>query len=368
MNALAFRDWFHQKINSNSGGADNTEDIPNLDFLRACAVLLVLCHHLLLFFQANTYSGPLKLYYIGQWGVLIFFVHTSLVLSLSLERQARRAPGQGLFWPFLVRRVFRILPLSILIVCVVECFGLPVGHIRDGHFVATHLKLPGLLSNIFLVQNITRQDQATAPLWSLPYEMQMYLLLPALFLLVRSARPVLPMTCLWLVGFVALLHEAGFSRHGMPDQLCYVPYFMPGIMAYKFMAVSKIRLPSILWPVVLAGITAFCLHNPSDRRGAICCLLLGVAIPHFAQISQPIVAKISQQIARYSYGIYLTHLICIWLSFQVLHGLPRSGQWVVLLLSVSMIPYLLYHLVEAPMIRYGRSVALRLNKCPNSQL
>jgi len=53
---------------------------PNLDFLRASAVLLVYFFHL--FITTSTRLPD----YLGQFGVLLFFVHTSLVLMFSLER------------------------------------------------------------------------------------------------------------------------------------------------------------------------------------------------------------------------------------------------------------------------------------------
>jgi peptidoglycan/LPS O-acetylase OafA/YrhL len=345
-----------EAANSELSSSIGSEDIPNLDFLRACAVFFVLIFHLILFFQ-KTVPGPLTFHMLGHWGVLIFFVHTSLVLALSLERQALGAPGRPLFWPFLVRRVFRILPLSIFVVCVVEFCGLPVGHLHEGKFVPVHLNWAGLLSNIFLVQNLTQNESATAPLWSLPYEMQMYLLLPLLFLLVRSAYSLLTISCLWVVGFIALRHEGSFARHGIPDFIVYVPYFLPGIIAYRFMAAPKIRLPSLGWPVALGVITAFYLHKPDGVHAAFGCLLLGVAIPHFAQISRPSVIRISQTIARYSYGVYLTHFICIWFAFQALAAVPKAGQWAIFVLSASVLPFVLYHLIEAPMIQLGRRIA-----------
>jgi len=336
-----------------------SNDYPNLDFMRACAVSCVLGFHLLLFFRISM-GGPFDFHQLGQWGVLMFFVHTSFVLTLQLERQSQRGQGRGLFGPFLVRRLFRILPLSIFIICVVEWCGLPVGHLRDGQFEPVQLNALGLLSNIFLVQNITHVESATAPLWSLPYEMQMYLLLPALFLLIRSAHGVLAMFGLWLIGFVAMRYSGGFARHDIPDLILYFPYFVPGIIAGKWMSTSKIKLPSLIWPVLLGGITTVYLLQPSDASGAIGCLLLGMAIPQFKQISQPLIVKASHLIARYSYGIYLTHFICIWLAFQALHWMPRPGQWAVFLVTVLCVPVLLYHTIEAPMIQYGRRLAERL--------
>src|SRR5580658_10043359 len=58
-------------------------DSANLDFLRSAAVLFVVVFHLLLFFQRD-HLGHFNLP-MGHWGVMIFFVHTSLVLMFSLE-------------------------------------------------------------------------------------------------------------------------------------------------------------------------------------------------------------------------------------------------------------------------------------------
>jgi peptidoglycan/LPS O-acetylase OafA/YrhL len=66
----------------------------NLDFFRSCAILFVILFHLLLYFpHTSTLHGHLNLMPIGHFGVLIFFVHTSLVLLFSLERQESGARG-----------------------------------------------------------------------------------------------------------------------------------------------------------------------------------------------------------------------------------------------------------------------------------
>lgn len=75
--------------------AREEETNSNLDFMRACAVLCVVGFHLMLLFQIAI-PGPFVFHSIGYWGVLVFFVHTSLVLNLSLARQARRAQGTEL--------------------------------------------------------------------------------------------------------------------------------------------------------------------------------------------------------------------------------------------------------------------------------
>jgi len=58
----------------------SSNDLPNLDFLRAVAVLLVLADHPGRHFQRFQFGS------LGLFGVLLFFVHTSLVLTYSMQR------------------------------------------------------------------------------------------------------------------------------------------------------------------------------------------------------------------------------------------------------------------------------------------
>src|SRR6476646_7615937 len=77
----------------------------NLDLLHSFAVTLVVGFHLAKFF--NFRFAGLRITDFGLLGVMLFFVHTTLVLMFSLERQSAR-PGAPLFLPFIVRRCFRI--------------------------------------------------------------------------------------------------------------------------------------------------------------------------------------------------------------------------------------------------------------------
>lgn len=205
--------------------------------------------------------------------------------------------------------MFRIYPLSIFTVSVVVAAQLPVGRIEHGHFLPAHLGLTGVLGNIFLVQNIMGSESAVVPLWSLPYEMQMYLLLPALFVLTRRTRSVLPLVLVWAIAMVPLLRRWYFERHGIPNFIDYVAYFVPGVVAYKVMSGREAKVPAALWPFALLAITLTFLESPTGPRGGVCCLLLGFAIPQFKAISHPVVRRLSRDIARYSYvNVPATHL------------------------------------------------------------
>ena len=91
----------------------------NLDVLRAIAVLLVLAQHLSRRMHIE-HIAWVPTSSLGLFGVLLFFVHTSLVLMYSLHRSKDRCGlhGPPLLRDFYIRRAFRIYPLSILAICV----------------------------------------------------------------------------------------------------------------------------------------------------------------------------------------------------------------------------------------------------------
>src|SRR4051794_20807694 len=100
----------------------------NLDILRAMAVLFVVADHSTKFFGRDRVLG-LDINYLGYMGVLWFFVHTSLVLMKSLDREWSGLGERPSLWSwmlsFYLRRAWRIYPLSVLVIVLVLIFGIP---------------------------------------------------------------------------------------------------------------------------------------------------------------------------------------------------------------------------------------------------
>src|SRR5208282_2014964 len=96
-------------------------DSPNLDLLRTVAVLSVLTDHIAATFGIAQ-RHPL-FWALGRWGVLLFFVHTSLVLMMSMERLG--LSDWQLYSAFYIRRFFRIYPLSVAVITIVLLARIP---------------------------------------------------------------------------------------------------------------------------------------------------------------------------------------------------------------------------------------------------
>src|SRR5690349_8509858 len=97
--------------------------MKNLDILRSIAVLSVLFSHSVRWIvQGTVQSRAAMETNLGRFGVLIFFVHTALVLMMSMGRISSK-PRWVL--QFYLLRIFRIYPLSILCVVLVLGFKIP---------------------------------------------------------------------------------------------------------------------------------------------------------------------------------------------------------------------------------------------------
>ncbi len=313
-------------------------------------MLLVAVSHLLLYTGYEGLGG-----FSGVTGVCLFFVHTSLVLMGSLERD----PHVGRFY---VRRIFRIYPLWLVVLGLSLALTIPTSPVYAPAFRAYVPHLREGVENALLIINITGHANVVGASWSLPIEMQMYLLLPMLFALVRMFRTVWPL--LVIDGFVML-----YDKYTLPPSwgtlpMC-IPFFLPGVMAYVLYGRTRLRrLPSWLFPVFLLLLIASNHWGGTFRRSWLVCLALGLGLPLFDQIESPLVRRVSALVARYSYGIYLTHLWAICLGVHTLAGRPIPVRVGVFAAALVGLPVVFYHAVERPCVRLGSRMAAKLERGP----
>ncbi len=329
-------------------------DSANLDFLRATAVTCVYVNHLS---WAAGFGNPGSL---GRFGVIVFFVHTSLVLMLSLERLEQkgvRRPGM-LAAVFGIRRFFRIYPLSIFCVLFAPVFLIPASPLISYKWPGAG----GFLSNLALAQPLTNSPNVYNVLWSLPLEVEMYCLLPFLYLAVRSSR--YRSLAIWLAAAIAAVILPRISLRLIV--FSFAPCFTAGIVAYDLSRNMRPRLSAWLWPfvvlLVVAGFGPFDdipLHDKIHRAWALS-LALGLLIPCFDELRWRSLTRASHLVAKYSYGIYLSHNIVFWVAFDVLRGVDAWARLSVLLVGSIGLPVALYHLIEQPLISAGTRVASRV--------
>ncbi len=206
---------------------------------------------------------------------------------------------------FYIRRIFRIYPAAIVIVLITVLFKLPAMHTGFATgFVYPRPSLYDVVCNLLLLQNL-HGIQIVGVMWSLPLEMQMYIVLPVLFFFVIRYRALWTLLLLWLLTVVTL--QSIFRTYASPPMNLVTcgPYFLPGVMAYIGFGSRKPILPAWSFPLFLLGLTAVFLYtSPSLTHAWWFCLILGVSVPFFKQVRMEAVRKIVQKIAQYSYGIY----------------------------------------------------------------
>ena len=86
-----------------------------------------------------------------------------------------------------------------------------------------------------------------------------------------------------------------------------------------------------------------------------------LALPNFKEIPWPVVRRVAHVIATYSYGLYLAHVPIMWFAFQKIPG-PRWLQFGLCAVLLIAVPLLLYHALEAPLIRVGARISAMAGK------
>jgi len=334
----------------------------NLDVLRAFAVTFVLVNHLGILFHPSSVSRT-TFNELGDTGVLFFFVHTSLVLMASLERQDRDAGWVGVFY---LRRALRIYPLAIATILL-----LLVAHVPETmpamrqHVVAGARSVSVVLSNLLLAQNLVGHPDLLGPFWSLPIEVDMYLLLPLCFLAARRTS-VTPLVVL-LASLVAMhffVAAETFPGAWRLTVFHYGPCFFGGVLAYRLLRTdARAVLPSWSLFATIGVATSIPLLARSTMENHppswVPCLFLGATLPYIGELAPSLLTRGGKTIAKYSYGIYLLHVPVLWFAFDVCRALPLLAQVAVAIGTLVSLVWAAYHAIEAPAIELGRRLTHR---------
>ena len=313
--------------------------------MRSIAVTLVLIDHTS-YVLGYPFIGTWETAWLGIFGVSVFFVHTSLVLMWSLERQPH-------VLNFYIRRAFRIYPLAMAAIFIALAFNIPVSPLPADTFAHHHFDFKTILANLLLIQNFHGPD-VEGVMWTLSIEVQMYVGLPVLFFYADKLRRLWPLITLWLLAAATtsfLTHTKGNTL------LTVIPDFLPGVMAFVAFGKLRPRLPSWTFVPFLVALLAIFERAPGPRAVWPLMLTLGLALPLFRQITNRFTVRASHLVAKYSYGIYLAHPFGIVLGFKVLARQSATVRVGSELLFTAAAAILAYHLLEEPMIRIGSRIA-----------
>jgi peptidoglycan/LPS O-acetylase OafA/YrhL len=341
---------------------------PEVDGLRAVAVLLVVFCHAQLF----ALSG-------GFIGVDVFFTISGYVVMLaSLRRQKRGDFSLGRFYQ---RRLQRLAPSVLLVLAATlvfcACFCFP----EDAFAVLKNALLATVFySNIYLSKQTGYFDpgadkQALLHTWSLSVEEQFYLLLPLLLLVLRRLRK-LPLVLTLAALLAATLAFSQYAVEvGTPQAYYKLQYrafeFLIGTLLavahYHGLLRGPMRERASAWTLahelaLLAGLSLIAYASLSYSastvmpgfRALVPCAgaALVIAGARGARHASRLLAnRPAVYLGKLSYGIYLWH-------WPILFALRRlqlhTTGWVAAGMVLSLIfSIMTYHLWEQP-LRYAR--------------
>jgi peptidoglycan/LPS O-acetylase OafA/YrhL len=342
---------------------NSRSESPNLDFLRSFAVAAVLFDHV------NRQAGHPYYGAIGRAGVLLFFIHTALVLMFSLERLDSR--GGRLVAPFYIQRVFRIYPLCWFFIAVMVSFRIPGAHLIGlGYHWGGWL---WLAKNLLLIQNFTFTSFVLGVLWSLPYEVQMYIALPFIYRTACRSSPLVRISVLWLASAIITLamnrYYVAARGPNYDDSLhspltYFVPCFLGGVFAFILTKRKRLYLHFWLLPPVILSFAMLIYYYPFTHADWVGCTVVGVLLPQFSELRWIPAARVFHNVAKYSYGVYLSHSPLLWIVFAHFPGLPLFSRWIIFTGLLAMVSVACYWWIERPMIDLGHRYARRLASVP----
>jgi peptidoglycan/LPS O-acetylase OafA/YrhL len=326
-----------------------TNYIPELDGIRAIAVLLVVTAHMHTHFW-DVVSGGL--------GVYIFFVLSGyLITSLALKEEAET--GRLSFTAFYIRRIFRIFPLYYLVLAVycVLIFGVGMSPEKRPQMSAN---MPYYLTYFQEVPFFRGTLGTFGHSWSLGIEEKFYLLWPVVAFSIFRSRDKLRW---WLACGLALLAvfsgvfvapyasilagcalafafrnvqvRSAIERAGSTGAyICFAILFLVQLLV---MPHWDSNLSKFLYSSVVAFNLAFVLLVRTSANGVL--------------MSRPLVF-----IGKVSYGIYLVHHLVLNFAEKAMHQRVMLSYLLTVILSI-VVAYVLHIAIEKPLIRTGRSLS-----------
>lgn len=340
---------------------------PEIDGLRAVAVIAVIIYHLdITFLSVNLAVG-------GFLGVDVFFVISGFLITGILVHEFN-VTGSVSITRFYMRGARRILPpLVFMIVCCVPMAIAVLLPSEIDRFARSILSVLAFVSNFFWFFELSEYGAQSGLLqpflhtWSLAIEEQFYLIFPPLLLLLlKKVGPQTTGVVLGLALCVGLLAAQGLtSIH--PTFSFYAPTSRAWeLLAGSVLALAAIRAPNafrsdltcrVIPPLAMTVLCiSFCLFSlevvSHPGIATVPVILATCGLIWFATPTDPITRALSCPaavwIGRLSYSLYLWHFPVFAFGRIITMGQPDGLDMLVWLAITVLAATLSYYLVEAP--------------------
>jgi peptidoglycan/LPS O-acetylase OafA/YrhL len=300
----------------------------------------------------------------GSFGVDLFFLLSAYLITELLLREKEEF-GQIHLKLFYVRRILRIWPLYFLAILIGGL--LPLVDAQQ-HFPLKYIAAFLLLSGNWMTSLVAFPGSVMNPLWSVSFEEQFYLLWPTVVSKAKRVRTLSIASGILLVaaqcGRFVLLK---YARHGdeaiFTNTIARLDPLALGVLTAVLLRKRQLKLSgwwrlgclisgAIVW--VAAG------HYFGMTKVFMSIGYPGMAVGAWLIFMSVLDLGIAPQWLRYlgkiSYGLYVFHLLCLYLSVKIMGGYVHNfPQFVVywclgLALTVAMAS-VSYAFFESPFLR-----------------
>lgn len=201
----------------NAAGRYFKRRLPELDLLRAAAIVLVMLFHFAGSYSLPKDSYPVRFFLWGKHGVDLFFVLSGFLIGGQIIEESLLSRFS--FATFYIKRFWRIFPpyyFAVLVFFLVYLYASGGGIFRNSAI------LNDIYAHLLYLQNYTSPVIYGGVYWTLAVEEQFYILIPALlYLLIRRTGKSLP---LWLLSVIASALVATFFLYDDSNEWWY--FFM----------------------------------------------------------------------------------------------------------------------------------------------
>ena len=375
----------------------DSKRISELDALRGVAAFIVLIGHCFAIYppvydifnsrstsnpsyllKSFTFS-PLHIFWNGHAAVILFFILSGFVLSVSHYH------GPKFYYPgYLIKRLCRLYIPYIIIVTISV---LLINFYQGKHGIenvsypydeswSSKINITDYLKLLILTGKI---DVVDLPLWTIIIEIKISIILPVFIMLIKKLSFIknllLILVCIVIVKLS--MHVSVISY--IPDFkiLYFLPFFLAGSVLYRFrveimslkinnMATQLILYCLILtlcnWEWIIVWIIKYdknsIYYMINDYIVAFgCILLMIVTISNVGAIKKILNTKALQFLGQISYSLYLVHVIVIMFILYSFRSAENIFLVPLIIVATLLFSYAYYLYIEQPSIKLGKYLA-----------
>jgi peptidoglycan/LPS O-acetylase OafA/YrhL len=337
-----------------------------LDGLRGIAIIIVFLGHILLF-QPEFGEGIGSF---GQVGVYLFFVLSAYLLTSITLNELKKHKLNKVLKSFLVRRILRIFPMYYFSLSLILYFPIFSNMMFGGREF-------DWLNHFFL-----RYPEGNY--WAISVEVQFYLLIPIISLLILKSRRMISQILVCLFFLILSIFLSDWIKDiftfapNFPHLPPYVSIFLFGVLVAQIQNTFPVflaKIPWVFWQIIfLLGFIMYLFLIP--RIGISMLSAEGIYAQHYSLVasfasflillsalnwSSGIVKILLFAPLRYigviSFSIYLLHIYVM--SYYAGKFYVTFGIYICTLLifvMVTILASLTYLIIERPFIRIGQRI------------